>query len=225
MEIFKVLKTFNFKNKNSILILLFISLLLTGLFGMIPIMFIEKIVNLASTGEDSNVDLIIIYGVLYIVFQTLSPLFRGTSKYLGDYLQYSFGLTLQNSLYKKLMHVDLLSIKRKDSISITNTLIEDVTYVTQNLMKPIMLLVLSIITFIIGLYYMINISLLLTLIILPLGIVTSYSSRIIHKVSTKNISKRRTISNRLWKTFSEGIQGVFTLRIFDHEELYLKKVI
>ncbi|MGL4731121.1 MAG: ABC transporter transmembrane domain-containing protein [Clostridium sp.] len=107
--------------------------------------------------------------------------------------------------------IPLVTLEKKNSVEITNSLIEDVDYVSENLILPATQLLTATTSFIIGFVVMLKINYILTLIILPCGIITSLSARIIQNKSIENISTTREKSIALWKIFAEWIRGIMPI--------------
>ncbi|MCL2592906.1 MAG: ABC transporter ATP-binding protein/permease, partial [Defluviitaleaceae bacterium] len=182
-----------------------------------PVRFIETIVNSALDGDMNT---ILMFGGLYLIFHLFGALTKSLSNYLSAYLQTDIGISIQNKLYSKLLRVSLISLQGKNSIEITNSLIEDSEFISNNLIAPLVKLFSAIVSFVIALVIMLNISWQLTLITLPCGLVISLTARAISKKSEKNISEKRTKSSYLWKTFAEGIKGVMPIRLYRYDKKY-----
>jgi len=212
----------NYFNKKtvSIVALLIIIIMIGNLFSIWPIRFIESIVDLAQQGNVNNINLILIYGFIYLLFQLVGTFSKALCSYLSAYLQTDISIRIQNKLYSKLLKVSLIALHGENSVEITNSLIEDSEYVSNNLVSPITKLISSIVHFVIALIFMLNISPMLTLIILPCGLVTSLTARIISNKSEKNISEKRNKSSYLWKVFVEGIKGIIPIRLYRYQKNY-----
>lgn len=207
--------------KNKYVLLLLTVIILVGSFTSIwPIRLIEGIVNLAIPNASDNIVRIFQLGLAYFAFQIMGTLFSALSNYISAFLQNDIGVRIQNELYSKLLKVKLNKLEGKNSLEITNTLIEDTDFISSNLILPFTRLFSSIALFVIGIIIMLNINAVLTLIILPCGLVTSLSARAIQNKSRKNISEKRNRSNALWKTFAEGIRGIAPIRIYRYDSKY-----
>lgn len=215
----KLINKFVTSRNKRMFLLLVIIILLCSLFSIWPVKLIEGIVDFAQ-GDAGNVRQIVRLGILYFIFQIAGMFFRALFSYISAYLQNSIGVTIQNELYAKLLKVRLSVLDGKNSLEITNTLIEDTDYVSNNLVSPFTKLIWSFTSFVMGLMFMISISPALTLIILPCGLITSVSARAIQKKSEKNISEKREKSTRLWKTFAEGIRGIMPIRLYRYDAQY-----
>ena len=191
-----------------------------SLFSLWPIRLIEGIVNLAQAGNTANINQILILGALYLVFQLIGAFANSLANYLSSYLQNSIGVRIQNELYTKLLNVPLINLQSKNSLEITNTLIEDSDYVSNNLVTPVSRLLAAIVSFMIALAFMINIDYRLTLIILPCGLIMSISARLIQNKSAANIKEKRDKSTYLWKIFAEGIKGIMPIRLYHYDLKY-----
>ena len=207
------------RNKRFFLLLIII-ILLSSLFSIWPIRLIESIVNLALPDAPGNSSRIIRLGFLYFAFQIAGAALGALYLYLSDFLQNDIGVRIQNELYSKLLKVRLNELEGKNSLEITNTLIEDTSFISSNLVLPLTKLLSSIALFVIGLVFMLNINKMLTLIILPCGLITSLSARAIQSKSEKNITAQRDKSNQLWKKFAEGIRGIMPIRIYRYDTRY-----
>jgi len=207
--------------KTMILFALLTLLILAGsMFSIWPIRLIEGIVDLALVDALGNISDIIIYGVIYITFHILGALGRSSAQYLSTFLQTDTGIKIQNKLYEKLLRIRLGVLQGRNSIELTNALIEDTEFISNNLVSPITKLFSALVSFGVGMFFMLGISWQLTLIILPCGLVTSISARIIHKKSGENIEEKRVKSNSLWKIFTEGIRGIIPIRVYRYNKKY-----
>jgi len=212
-------------NKNRILLfLLLVLIIVSSFFAIWPITLVKKMVDLAIPGINENIRIILLTGAVYLATQVLRAFLIASMSYLSDYIQTDMGITIQNRVYKKLLGTSIKQFQNRTSIEITNTLVEDTDFVIQNLMKPFTLSIMSIISFSIGLYYMLNINALLTLMIIPLGLITSLTVRFISGKSSKNAEDMRKNSNKLWKIFSEGIRGIIPIRLHGYQGEYSRKV-
>ena len=139
---------------------------------------------------------------------------------MSAYLQTDIGMKIQNKLYEKLLKVRLMDLQGSNSIEITNALIEDTEFVSNNLVVPTMRIFSAVVSFVIALFFMLSISWQLTLIVLPFGLITSITARVIHKKSMDNINEKRNKSSELWKIFTEGIRGIIPIRIYRYDDKY-----
>lgn len=212
------------KSKRLLFIILIIMIIIVAFLSNWPIKLIEQMVNLASRGSYENIDRICLIGITYLIAQVLrSGLYAGV-QYLSEFLQYNIGMDIQIKIYSKLLESQIIDLQEKSSTDITNSLVEDTDYIINNLIEPMAKLVFSIISFIIGFYYMYSINGTLTLIILPLGLITSLIVQRIQLKSSENIQNKRVISSRLWKVFGEGIKGIIPIRLNNFEEKYKLKI-
>lgn len=215
----KIISGFSIKNK----IKLFLMIILTaagGILSILPIKCMEEMADLAVTQSSDNIGTVVILGLAYMALEIISNYSRYYGEYLVNFFQYQITSLMQIQLYEKLMRIDFQELKTHDSTELANVIIEDTVFLSGNLLKPFTDLLLLVITFICGLYYMIRISWVLTLMVIPLGVITSISARIIQSRAMSNIELKRNASAKLWKTFSEGLRGVIPLRICHAQKRY-----
>ncbi|MCL2421646.1 MAG: ABC transporter ATP-binding protein/permease [Defluviitaleaceae bacterium] len=189
-------------------------------FTLWPIRLIEAVVNLAVLDATHHINSIIMIGIVYCLSHAAGAFANAANLYLCAYLQTDMGVKIQNRLYTKLLRVRLAVLQNRNSIEITNALIEDTAFVCNNLVTPMVKVFTALSSFALGLFFMLNISWQLTLIILPCGLVTSISARLIQKKSEENIEGKRDKSNILWKIFTEGIRGIIPIRVYRHDKAY-----
>lgn len=116
------------------------------------------------------------------------------------------------------------NIKFSDSSQLSNTLIQDTQYVSENIVEPFTEFISSVFTFCFGFYFISTINIYLALLVLPLGLISSITIKIVSKKSNKNIATQRETTTSLWKSFSEGILGFIPLRFHGFIDEYFKKV-
>lgn len=197
-------------------------LIISAITALVPIKFVEKIVN--SLSEEATASQIVYFGCLYVLFQVINYCFQAISRSMADYVQYNVGNNLQLKLFRKLMYADLLALEKKNVFETSNILMEDCTYVNNELMKPVIQSVFAFTSFCTALIYMLTINIQLTFIMVPLGIITAFASHAIQKRTDINITNQRKGSHQLWKVFLEGISGIKTIRVFQYKEHYTTKV-
>ncbi len=197
-----------------------ILMVLGGIFSILPIQYMEKMANLAVAGSKDKIAEIVFLGALYILFEIAANLFTYSGKYIADILQYRIAGNLQVRLYEKLTRIGLQELKEHGSNELANVIIEDTAFLSNYLLKPVTDLVFMTVTFLCGLYYMIHVSWILAVIIIPLGMLTSFSAKALGEKTNRNIEAERRASASLWKTFHEGIRGIIALRISQAEKRY-----
>ena len=213
----------NRRGKIKLLIMIFM-VSAGGILSILPVKCMERMADLAVSYSRENVSTIIVLGTVYIVLELISNASKYYGFYLADNLQYSITGRIQVSLYEKLTRIGLLELKAHESNSLANIIIEDTAFLSENMLKPITDLLLMSVTFFCGLYYMVSISWMLTIMIIPLGIISSFSAKAIGAKARSNIVNKRRASEKLWKTFNEGIRGIIPLRISQAEKRYGNQV-
>lgn len=215
----------NFDIKRKIkLFLMIIFTIFGGILSIIPIKCMERMVDLAILQSSDYIIIITILGVIYMALEVISNYFKYYGEYLVDFFQYEITNIMQINLYEKLMRVDFQELQKHDSEQFVNILVEDTVFLSSNLLKPFTNLLLLIVTFSCGLYYMLNINWILTWLVIPLGLITSISARVIQTRAESNIVSKRNASSKLWKTFSEGLRGMVPLRICRAQDSYRERV-
>lgn len=206
------------------LILLVSLIFLSAFLSNYPIKLIEYLVDLATKFDNKYTKEILLVGSVYLFMQVLRAFLTACMKYMSDKIQQDIGVNIQNSIYNHLIKADLISVESNRVSNITNILIEDSEFIIKNLLTPLTTLIFSIVSFFIGLYFMITINVLLPFLIIPLGLVTAIVAKIINDKSSKNIEDLRDSSQNLWKTFEEGIRGILPIKIFRYSKDYQRKV-
>lgn len=140
--------------------------------------------------------------------QVLRAFLTACMQYMSDKIQQDIGVNVQNNIYDHLIKADLISVEKNRSSNITNILIEDSEFIIKNLLSHLTTVAFSVVSFLMGLYFMITINALLPFLIIPIGLGTAIVAKIINDKSSKNINGLRSSSQDLWKTFEEGIKGI-----------------
>ncbi len=211
----KITKTLGYKKG----LLIIIGVLLYSLFSYIPIIFMEKLVDSVNI-SDSFLALktIIISGALYIFFQFLSQLFNALNNYYCDCLQNRYASKLKKDIFNHLIETDDLYFRTSDFSKLTSSVLEDTLYVSNNYYKSLIVILVSIVNFIVGFIFMSCINLYLSLLIIPLGLITAKCSKKMDEMTQKNLAKQKEFTENSWKLFGEGIKGIKLIKIFDNKK-------
>lgn len=191
--------------------------------SIIPVYYIQKIIDSIDLNSPNNaIKNILFYGMIYLILQIAGELFGALSQLIAQKTQTQFGSDLQVQLYDNFLHSHLHN--QDNSTVLANRLIEDTKYISSHLLSSIQLFFKSILNFCIGVFFMTRINLYLTLIIFPLGMITSFTSHAIEKRAEVYADEKRNAEEGLWKCFSQGILGALTLRMYDQDESYLSLI-
>lgn len=217
----KVLKNISFSKAVFLLILI----LIYSFSSYIPIIFIERMIDSIDLPEASDALFkIFMSGIFYIIFQLFSQLFYALYNYYSEKQQNIYASKIRTDIFNTLLHSDELSLNRIDYSKLSSSTIQDTQYIADNYYKVIVKGIAATINFIIGFIFMSSISLYLSLIIIPLGLITSFCSNKIEKLTDKNLKNQKRITEKTWKLFGEGIRGIKTIKIFDLNNRYYSKV-
>ncbi len=219
---FRILRKSLEKRDYLLIGILTIMVLVSSFLSIWPITLIKRMVDIAFSRKLSDANSIIKAGLFYLLAHVLTALLSGLSSYITEFLQYKTGYRLQSDIYDKLLTMRIVS--PKDSVGVVNKIVKDTDYIIHNLFRPYVDILISLSTFAFGLYFMLRISVKLTLIVLPLGLIMTIISRFIQDKSEKNAREKRELSEKLWKTFMEGVRGIIPIRIHHIEKEYLQQV-
>lgn len=193
--------------------------------SFIPILFIQKLidsVDLIAT-KDAIIR-IIIYGTLYMLMQLLNQLFYAIYNYVCDRYQNQYAEKTREQIFRAILEADEVSFKKENFEQLSSKIIEDTHYISENYYKIVVTGIVSIINFFIGFWFMSQISFYLSLIIIPLGLVSSFCSNRIEKMTEKNLDEQKEVTEQSWKLFGEGIRGVKHIKLFDGTGRYFQNV-
>lgn len=178
-----------------------------------PIVLMKDIVDLAIYGEKENIRIIINNGCWYLLIQWLNAFLGAFSKWISGVLQADLSYRIQECIFEKMCILKLDCIKYGSANKLSNTLIQDTLFLSENLVKSYTEFVSLVLKFLFGVYFVSKISFTLILAVFPLGVISSF---IIKRVSSKtflNLENQRIEYEGLWKNFNEGIKGFITLRL------------
>ncbi len=218
----KIIKKYLITNDYLILLVLTIIVIVSSFLAIWPVMLIKDMVDLAFSKDISNVNMIFKLGLLYLLAHVVTAFLKSLGMYITDFLQYKTGFNIQTNVYEKLLKMKL--INSKDSTEVVNKVVEDVDYIIHNLFRPYQNILYSVLTFFFGLYFMLSINPILTLIIIPLGLIMAFISKAVSEKSEKNAEKMRSSSEKLWKTFIEGVRGIIPIRLHGIKSKYMAEV-
>ncbi len=218
----KIIKKYLTSNDYLILVMLTIIVIVSSFLAIWPVMLIKNMVDLAFSKDISNVNMIFKLGLLYLLAHVFTALLKSLGMYITDFLQYKTGFNIQTSVYEKMLKMKL--INAKDSTEVVNKVVEDVDYIIHNLFRPYQDILYSVLTFLFGLYFMLSINPILTIIIIPLGLTMAFISKLVSDKSEQNTKKKRDSSEKLWKTFIEGVRGIIPIRLHSIKNEYMVEV-
>lgn len=205
--------------------ILFVLILIYSFSSYIPIIFIERMIDSIGLPELSDALFkILVSGIFYIIFQLFSQLFYALYNYYSEKQQNIYASKIRTEIFNALLHSDELILNKKDYSKLSSSTIQDTQNIADNYYKVIVKGIVSIINFIIGFIFMSSINLYLSLIIIPLGLITSISSNKIEKRTEKNLENQKHITEKTWKLFGEGIRGIKAIKIFDLDNRYYSRV-
>lgn len=215
--------TFMDKNTKRHIVFLGMVIILYSVASIAPVYYIQKIIDSIDILHSTKaIHHILFYGILYLGMQTAAQFLGAVSNLIAEKTQTQFGSDLQVRLYYNFLHSNLCG--QENSTVLANRLIEDTQYISSNLFSSLQIMFMAVLTFFVGVFFMVRINGYLTLIILPLGLITALTSRLIERRAERYAEEKRKAQEALWKCFSQGILGAFTLKIYDQKGAYLSMI-
>lgn len=207
-------------------ILLVISIAIQAVLGVCPIIFIQKIVDAAvlGSGDPGAIRPILLFGAIYLILQIGHAAFASAALFQQKRLQASLACRAQVQLFRQLNATRIECIKNRSYVEFSSALLRDTEYISENIVEPYARLLTSILSFGFGFYYMASINLWLTLIILPLGLISALIIQSVKEKSLDNLTVSRNMATTLWETVTEGIQGFIPIVLHRYSKRYIEKV-
>lgn len=205
-------------------LLIIITLVITQSFlSTYPIKLIGYIVD-EATSHNGTIKGVLLLSFLFFILHLCSGLFTSLLDYYMKKLENIMGHKIRCSIFSHMCKLPESFFTKENSSEILTKLLEDSNITIDGFIKPIILIGKSTCTFIIGLYLMISISLQITLLLLPIGFISSY---IAYKSGFKFESfafNIRTLTDAMWKNYSEGIRGIKEIRANCRTKDFIEKV-
>ncbi len=218
-------KVFQFMDKQikRNLVSLIIAIVFYSFISMAPVYYIQKLIDAIHLQDQGKaIHDILLFGAIYLFMQMSAQFFGALSDLITAKIQTQFGSELQIKLYDNFWRSDVFC--NENSTVLSNRLIDDTRYISMNFFNSFKVFFSSILTFIIGVCFMIQINFYLTLIIFPLGLITALTSRMIERKAETYADEKRNAEEGLWKCFTQGILGAFTLKLYDQRQAYLSRI-
>ena len=206
-------------------VILLTIIILYSLAAFIPVKFMQSMIDAVYLDSyQKAIKQILISGTFYVVFQALSQFLYALYNFCGDKYQNEYARDIRNNVFEHILEVNDLKIKAVEKSKLSNGIIEDTQYISENYYRILIDCMVSVVNFVIGFIFLTSINLYLALIIIPLGLVTSFCSKKIENYTEKNVALQKETTEKNWKLFSEGIQGINNIKVFDEHGNYLKKI-
>lgn len=211
------------KVKKQLLYMIAISFL-AGIFAIIPIYAMQYSIDTATSLNNNKIEGILFYGIVYLITQVMASFLTAYKNIYSEFLQMRLCRNLQIRIYNKFTTIDYMTLNTKDKTNINNSIIEDCNYISENSLIPLSKLVFCVVSFTFTLYYMVNVNVILTSLLFPLLIITALLSHKIQKDMSYKIKDKRESNEKVWKIFSEVIECISVIRLFDIVDLFEKKL-
>lgn len=207
-----------------LLIAIAIDIILVSFLATYPIKLLSEMVDIATSVLPGGVSKLIKVGGIYFALQILWSLAYNTLSYLNIYVETKLGHIIRCEVFKHLSYLPQSFYDTNNSGDVMVKLVQDTQVTVQGFLKPITFLAKSLVTFGMGLYFMININWKLTLFVIPLGIVTSlFASKVGGKFRTYSEKSRNSLA-KLWFSYQEGLRGMREVQVNCKQDNMLSKI-
>lgn len=217
-DLFKFLQ-----NKNDFYLLLLFSCS-SALFSILPIIVLEKLINEATSQQSKHIEIVLQLGIIYLLIQILAATSKAMSNYLSEKMQKNICSEMQKAIFEKFCVVDFVDLRNNDTLMFTNSIVEDTTNIADNYMQPLSQLIIAIISFVLALMYMVHVDVLLTIVLFPLVLIATVSSRYIQQKLSNQIQIKREKNEKLWKLFSELLKGISSIRLLRRQAYFKQEI-
>lgn len=193
--------------------------------SLYPVLLIQRIVDMAVAGKSADViPWILKLGGIYLLIQVINSILISLITYKTKELEADLAYRAQNELFQSLSRTRIVEIVNHSFADLNNTLTGDTQYVSENSVQPLVTVVGSALKLVFGLYFLSRISWELTLIVLPLGILSTLILRSIRRKTLENQTQLRNKTTTLWETITEGLRGFVPLKIHRRTDSYGEQV-
>ncbi len=214
-----------FKENKKIFIILFILLLFISCFRVLPIYFIEKIIDIANTSfNQENIYTIIKIGLFFILANIFKSFLFALSKWFSESNQARISTNLKILIFEKFSKIKFEYLNKINISSLSLSIIEDSEKIGENIITLYSEIILSFFTFLFGIYFFSRINFLLIIYVFPPVLILIL---IVNKISQniKSIiflSKAKLIN--ILGLFNDGILGIKTLKVHQIEKDFLENI-
>lgn len=189
-------------------IVICILIILSSILSIYPVKLIGKIIDIVSGNLGGGKKAVILVTLLYFSMHALSGATSGILGYYTKKVENGMGHNIRCSIFNHLCKLNQSFFEDRSSGEVLTRLIDDSNITIEGFLQPITLIVKSVFSFVIGIYMMISISVKVTLLLLPVGLISSYiASKTGHKFEGFSY-KIRLSTDIMWRNYSEGIRGM-----------------
>lgn len=205
-------------------IMICILIILSSILSIYPVKLIGKIIDIVSGDLVGGKKGVILITLLYFSMHALSGVINGILVYYTKKVENIMGHNIRCSIFNHLCKLNQSFFEERSSGEVLTRLIDDSNITIEGFLQPITLIVRSVFSFVMGLYMMISISFKVTLLLLPIGLVSSYiASKTGHKFESFS-SKIRLATDIMWRNYSEGIRGMRDIKANCRVEYFSKEL-
>lgn len=183
-------------------------IILSSILSIYPVKLIGKIIDIVSGNLGGGKRAVILVTLIYFSMHALSGAISSILGYYTKKVENLMGHNISCSIFNHLCKLNQSFFEDRSSGEVLTRLIDDSDITIEGFLQPITLIVKSVFSFAIGLYMMISISFKVTLLLLPIGLISSYiASKTGHRFEVFS-SKIRLATDIMWRNYSEGIRGM-----------------
>jgi ABC-type multidrug transport system fused ATPase/permease subunit len=185
---------------------LLFSIVIVGFLSAYTIVFIKKTIDAAVSGKP--IKIIIYFGLIYFLLHIFNAFLGRWFEYYSNYVSNLVSHSLRCKIFDHLMRLKMKYYDSGGKSIFLFNFIEDNNIVASSFLQPLSFIGRSVFTFIFGFYYMWNIDKVITLILLPIGILVTSTVIFSRKRIEKNQYELLSSQEELWQKFSEFINGM-----------------
>lgn len=199
-------------------------IILVSFLSTYPIKILSRIIDIVSGKINGGINNILISGLIFFMLHIFWGITSGLLSYFNSKAETTLGHEIRCEVFRNMSYMPQTFFDKGDSGDMMIRLVQDTQVTVEGFLKPITYLSKSIITFGMGMYFMISIDWRLTLFVLPVGFITSwYASKTGPRFGSLAENTRES-KTKLWSSYNEGIRGMRDIQANCQQERVLERI-
>ena len=182
-----------------------------------------KLVEVMIDNLNSSITNIIVIGITLILLYVLSAVLGAVTDYCIDSFSFETSNIIRIKIFENILKLNKETYSKLLKGKAFGGLIEDTKIISESSIKPICMLMKSIVSFILGVLLVASISPIITIVLIIIGLIASLINKKMGKKYEEKVNDTRDSSDDIWNLLSEINRFFVEIKLNKREILFLSK--